>query len=127
MKTPMIRLSCLSTSLILIFATSSVSAKQYYKWVDANGSTHYTTTPPPKTAKKKGKVDTYGWRNSAPTVATPANSTANPTSTAANATNQQATPTTNHPAGNPVMDQQQREANDALNKAQQERDNPAVF
>ncbi len=73
MKTPMIRLSCLSASLILIFATSSVSAKQYYKWVDANGSTHYTTTPPPKTAKKKGKVDTYGWRNSAPTVATPAN------------------------------------------------------
>ena len=60
MKTPMIRLSCLSASLILIFATSAVSAKQYYKWVDANGSAHYTTTPPPKTAKKKGKVDTYG-------------------------------------------------------------------
>ncbi|MDO5542788.1 MAG: DUF4124 domain-containing protein [Acinetobacter sp.] len=123
MKTPMIRLSCLSASLILIFATSSVSAKQYYKWVDANGSTHYTTTPPPKSAKKKGKVDTYGWKNSAPTVATPAN----PAPTAANATNQQATPTANHPAENPPMDQQQREANAALNQAQQERANPQVF
>ncbi|WP_411909639.1 DUF4124 domain-containing protein [Acinetobacter towneri] len=120
----MIRLSCLSASLILIFATSAVSAKQYYKWVDANGSTHYTTTPPPKTAKKKGKVDTYGWKNSAPTVAIPANSTANPAPTA---TNQQATPTTNHPAGNPAMDQQQREANAALNQAQQERANPQVW
>ncbi len=47
--------------------------------------------------------------------------------TAANATNQQATPTTNHPAGNPAMDQQQREANAALNQAQQERANPQVF
>ena len=60
MKTPMIRLSCLSASLILIFATSSVSAKQYYKWVDANGSTHYTTTPPPKGAKRLDKISTYG-------------------------------------------------------------------
>ncbi|MDM1718826.1 DUF4124 domain-containing protein [Acinetobacter towneri] len=127
MKTPMIRLSCLSASLILIFATSAVSAKQYYKWVDVNGSTHYTTTLPPKTAKKKGKVDTYGWRNSAPTVATPANPADNPAPTAANATNQQATPTANHPAGNPAMDQQQREANAALNQAQQERANPQVF
>lgn len=118
MKTPLIRLSCLSASLILIFATSAVSAKQYYKWVDANGSTHYTTTPPPKTAKKKGKVDTYGWKNSAPTVATPANPTANSAPAATNTTNQQTTPTTNHPVGNPVMDQQQREANAALNQAQ---------
>ena len=46
---------------------------------------------------------------------------------AANATNQQATPTANHPAGNPAMDQQQREANAALNQAQQERANPQVF
>ena len=115
MKTPMIRLSCLSASLILIFATSAVSAKQYYKWVDANGSTHYTTTPPPKTAKKKGKVDTYGWKNSAPTVATPASPAVNPVPSA---TNPQATTTTNQPVGNPAMDQQQREANAALNQAQ---------
>ena len=121
MKTPMIRLSCLSASLILIFATSSVSAKEYYKWVDANGSTHYTTTPPPKTAKKKGKVDTYGWRNSAPNIP---NQTTNATTAPANST----TPANaNNTAPTPVMDQQQREANDALNKAQQERANPAVF
>ncbi len=80
-----------------------------------------------KLPRKKGKVDTYGWRNSAPTVATPANPADNPAPTAANATNQQATPTTNHPAGNPAMDQQQREANAALNQAQQERANPASF
>lgn len=114
MKNHVRRLSYLSASLMLILGTSAVSAKQYYKWVDANGSTHYTTTPPPKTAKKKGKVDTYGWKNSAPTVATPANPAVNPTPTA---TNQQATPTTNHPEGNPAMDQQQREANAALNQA----------
>lgn len=44
------------------FSLSSTTgfAKEYYKWVDAKGSTHYTTTPPPKSAKKKGKVDTYG-------------------------------------------------------------------
>ena len=38
-------------------------AKEYYKWVDAKGSTHYTITPPPKSAQKKGKVDTYGANN----------------------------------------------------------------
>ena len=33
-------------------------AQNFYKWVDANGSTHYTTTPPPKNAKKLGSVNT---------------------------------------------------------------------
>lgn len=32
--------------------------QNFYKWVDANGSTHYTTTPPPKNAKKLGAVNT---------------------------------------------------------------------
>lgn len=40
--------------------SSQVSAKEYYKWVDRNGSTHYTTTPPPKNARHQGKIDTYG-------------------------------------------------------------------
>lgn len=35
-------------------------AQQYYKWIDANGSTHYTTTPPPKGAKRLDKFPTYG-------------------------------------------------------------------
>lgn len=61
--------------ILLICATFSLTqtatAQNFYKWVDAKGSTHYTTTPPPKSAKKKGQVDTYGWRNSNPTTAAP--------------------------------------------------------
>ena len=57
-----------SCSIALCFTafSSQVSAKEYYKWVDSKGSTHYTTTPPPKNAKKQGKAETYGWSNSAP-------------------------------------------------------------
>ena len=36
----------------LLFCSTQNHAQQYYKWVDANGSTHYTTTPPPKGAKR---------------------------------------------------------------------------
>ena len=41
-------------------------AQEFYKWVDSNGSTHYTTTPPPKAkgVKQKGKIDTYGAQKS---------------------------------------------------------------
>lgn len=53
--------ACLSFSL----SSTTSFAKEYYKWVDAKGSTHYTTTPPPKSAKKKGKVETYGTTHSA--------------------------------------------------------------
>lgn len=62
-------LSCLTISTLigLSMVTTAVNAKQYYKWVDSNGSTHYTTTPPPQHAKKSGTVNTYGWANSAPT------------------------------------------------------------
>ena len=121
MKNHVRRLSYLSASLMLILGTSAVSAKQYYKWVDTKGSTHYTTTPPPKTAKKQGKVDTYGWRNSAPNIP---NQTTNATTAPANSTTPANANTT---APTPVMDQQQREANAALNQAQQERANPQVF
>lgn len=31
----------------------------FYKWVDAKGTTHYTLTPPPKSARKIKKVATY--------------------------------------------------------------------
>ena len=60
MEKPSLQLGLITTSLILAFTTSPVMAKTYYKWVDSNGSTHYTTTPPPKNAKKKGSVETYG-------------------------------------------------------------------
>ncbi|QER40560.1 DUF4124 domain-containing protein [Acinetobacter suaedae] len=47
------------TSLVLLYS-SQIHAQQYYKWVDANGSTHYTRTPPPKGTKLLDKVSTYG-------------------------------------------------------------------
>ena len=55
-----------SATLLLSAINSQVSAKEYYKWVDSKGSTHYTTTPPPKSAKKQGKLETHSWNNSAP-------------------------------------------------------------
>lgn len=48
-------------SLLIILTTlttAQVQAQNFYKWVDAKGSTHYTATPPPKNAKKLGKVNT---------------------------------------------------------------------
>ena len=55
----------MKTSLILLAATLASTAPQFtqaqkfYKWVDGSGSTHYTTTPPPRNAKKLGNVSTY--------------------------------------------------------------------
>lgn len=40
-------------------APQIAQAQKFYKWVDASGSTHYTTTPPPKNAKKLGNINTY--------------------------------------------------------------------
>jgi len=58
------------------FTTTSFAQQDYYKWVDSHGSTHYTTTPPPKVkgVKTRGKIKTYGWSNTAPV--TPSNETA---------------------------------------------------
>lgn len=60
----------------LLALNTSSFAKDYYKWVDAQGSTHYTTTPPPKAKgiKERGKIQTYGaTNNSATHVVTPNN------------------------------------------------------
>ena len=46
-------------------------AQNFYKWVDANGSTHYTTTPPPKNAKKLGSVNTINDTPSGSSYKTP--------------------------------------------------------
>ncbi|MHA3053063.1 DUF4124 domain-containing protein [Acinetobacter sp. ANC 4640] len=71
-----------------LMGLSQISSAQpyYYKWVDAHGSTHYTTTPPPKAkgVKTRGKIQTHGW------ATTPAPSTTN---TNNNNTSQ---PATNH-------------------------------
>ncbi|HHB0833599.1 TPA: DUF4124 domain-containing protein [Acinetobacter baumannii] len=59
-------LSYLKTSLYIaattaiLLCSSQSQAQQYYKWMDQRGSTHYTTTPPPKGAKHLNKVSTYG-------------------------------------------------------------------
>ena len=74
MKKTLIHISLLSSALLFSFSSTTAIAKTYYKWVDSNGSTHYTTTPPPKNAKKQGKVETYGSRTAtaAQTPASPA-------------------------------------------------------
>lgn len=57
-------MSSLKTSLLaigsvaLLGLTSASYAQHFYKWVDKNGSTHYTLTPPPKNAKKQGRIFT---------------------------------------------------------------------
>ncbi|WP_291360964.1 MULTISPECIES: DUF4124 domain-containing protein [Acinetobacter] len=102
-----------ATTFVLGVASSSALAIEYYKWVDAKDVTHYTKTPPPKNAKHKSKVETYGWNNSAPT---PARTTENE--------NQTETGNSNSSAAVPVVsenEQQQREANEALQRGQSER------
>ncbi len=68
MSLPFHLISRIMLACALIGSSATLWAKDYYKWVDANGSTHYTTTPPPKSVQKKGKVQTYGWNNSASTT-----------------------------------------------------------
>jgi hypothetical protein len=36
------------TLVLIVAGTGLASAEQYYKWKDADGVWHYTTTPPPK-------------------------------------------------------------------------------
>ena len=61
---PAITLGTIISALVFCVSTQNAMAQNFYKWVDAKGSTHYTITPPPNSAKKKGKVETYGWKNS---------------------------------------------------------------
>lgn len=49
---------CMLT-LCLGFAINITQAQDFYKWVDAQGSTHYTLTPPPKSVQNMGQVKTY--------------------------------------------------------------------
>ena len=59
------RNASLLATLMLVSTTNF--AQDYYKWVDSQGTTHYTKTPPPKSAKNLGKIATQGFHNSAPT------------------------------------------------------------
>src|SRR5690606_24869684 len=102
-----VRLSC---AVVLSICSTSASAIPHHKWVDENGVTHYTKTPPPKSAKKATTVDTYGWKNSAPT---PSRTTETEVQTENTSQEQQ-----QHAPQVPVnQDQQQREANEALQQS----------
>ena len=70
------KISLIASLCAFSLSSTAVFAQDYYKWVDSKGSTHYTKTPPPKNAKKKTKVDTYGWHNSAPTASRTQNTSA---------------------------------------------------
>ncbi|HRB57183.1 MAG TPA: DUF4124 domain-containing protein [Acinetobacter johnsonii] len=115
------RMAACLVGMGLAMGSTQSFAKTYYKWVDSQDSTHYTTTPPPKTAKKKGKVDTYGWKNSPQA----ASSEAPP---AANMPNTVPSPPHAVPSAAPApavdLENQRREANEALQQGQQVR--PAV-
>ena len=77
-------ISMLVLSTLALSSTSSF-AKEYYKWTDSKGSTHYTTSPPPKNAKKHGKIDTYG--QTASTQHTAASNSANSSTEVASSQN----------------------------------------
>lgn len=46
-------------TLILSIYPATTYPQDFYKWVDASGSTHYSATLPPSSAKKLGSVSTY--------------------------------------------------------------------
>ncbi|MFW1858930.1 DUF4124 domain-containing protein [Acinetobacter defluvii] len=99
---------------ILLLASSMTPqsfAKEFYKWVDSNGSTHYSANPPPKNARHKTKVETYGHNVSGST------SSATPVDTPPTTPPQNTTPSQ---VEAPKADQQS-EANAALQKGQLER------
>lgn len=108
----------LGATLGLLCSAPSLSfAKEYYKWIDSKGTTHYTTTPPPKSSKSRGKIDTYGYRTSIPATSTAQQNSSNTTS---NTSTAQA-PTTSNTPQTQSMDSQQRDANAALQNGAVER------
>jgi len=110
MKISFLTAFSLSCAVSLSVCSSSASAIEYHKWVDAKGVTHYTKTPPPKSARKATTVDTYGWKNSAPTLPR----TAESVEQTENITQEQLQQSPQVPAN---QDQQQREANEALQQS----------
>jgi hypothetical protein len=104
----------------LAMGSTQSFAKTYYKWVDSQGSTHYTTTPPPKTAKKKaksipmvGKIRHKLLHRKHPTCQYAKYRTSSPNAVPSAA-----------PAPAIDLENQRREANEALQQGQQVR--PAV-
>ena len=117
------RNASLLATLMLVSTTNF--AQDYYKWVDSQGTTHYTKTPPPKSSKNLGKVATQGFHNSAPTkvveTEVPPNQppiTVQPPPTNATTPSEAPAAEAIEPAKKVALDQQQRDANQALNHAQ---------
>lgn len=52
--------------LILSIYPATSHTQDFYKWTDANGSTHYTVNPPPNHVKKLGSISTYQNSNGQP-------------------------------------------------------------
>lgn len=104
--------------LAISFSSTAVFAKEYYKWVDAKGSTHYTTTPPPQSAKKKGKVDTHGWSHTSTTTTNhQAPSTANQATKEAEKAAQESRPVVEIPQSSVAPTSSMREADRTVTPA----------
>lgn len=58
-KTAINTLLGITIGLSVFCVPATTQANQFYKWVDQNGSTHYTLTPPPANAKRLPSVMTY--------------------------------------------------------------------
>lgn len=91
--------------LSLTFGNTQSYAEDFYKWVDANGSTHYTLTPPPANLKTKTKkIETRGWRAPSNPSALPAPTQSNEAQTSAPQSNlpQSVNTAPNLPTSNPT-------------------------
>ena len=110
MKTSLLTAFSLSCTVSLSICSMNASATQYHKWIDAKGVTHYTQTPPPKSAKKATTIETYGWKNSASTPPKTAKSAGQTENISQEQLQQPPQVPTN-------QNQQQREASEALQKS----------
>lgn len=61
-----------STTVSLLLATTLASGATFYKWVDENGSTHYSQTPPKGSKIHSRKVEVNATQPSAAAPTTPA-------------------------------------------------------
>lgn len=61
-----------SALLMLCGGASAQGSTQVYKWVDAQGRTHYSESPPPEQKDKARKVDTSNIGKGVPMPAKPA-------------------------------------------------------
>lgn len=97
------KLTAICTLSMLCALSTSSFAQSFYKWVDDNGSTHYSDTVPPNHFKKAKKIQTI---NDTPSgTATPVQrNTAPPTEAQNNPTQPTNNPAQNAPESSPPAD-----------------------